>query len=259
MKPSFLIFFACTIMCVSVKAGEPKASDYFQTKPQLDLAIAAQKGQTNKIDVLLKSGADVNAKGKYGMTVLFWCLLQQNKNGFEFLLEHGADTNVQMDTNAPVLEEELGLAGTSVMELVPQKTDTWYLDQVLKHGGNPNLINPVSKETPIYGVMPSIRQENLKNMEMLIAAGAQVNFQDGRGGYTPLMNAAMSIRYDMAYALLEAGADPTLKDNHGHTIVRFININGPHLDQKGWVYPWYLKVMDVLKSKGMDMDEGKPK
>jgi ankyrin repeat protein len=193
------------------------------------------------------------------MTVLVWCLLQQNKNAFEFLLEHGADPNIQMETNAPDLEEELGLAGTSVMDLVPRKTDTWYLEQVLKHGGNPNLVNPVSKRTPIYWVMLSIRKENLKNMEMLIAAGAQVNFQEGQRGYTPLMFAALSIRYDMAYALLEAGADPTLKDNRGHTIVFFANMDGPHLDQKGWLYPWYLKVLDVLKSKGMDMDEGKPK
>ena len=247
------------MMCASVKAGAPKASDYFLTKPQLDLAIAAEKGKTNKMDALLRAGADVNARSKYGMTVLFWCLLQQNKNAFEFLLEHGADPNVQMDTNAPTLEETLGLAGTSVMDVAPRKTDVWYLDQVLKHGGNPNLVNPVSKRTPIYWVMLSIRQENLKNMEILLAAGAQVNFQDGQRGYTPLMFAALSSRYDMAYTLLEAGADPAIKDFHGDTIVRIANMNGPHLDQKGWRYPWYLKVMDVLKSKGMDMDEGKPK
>ncbi len=247
------------MMCISVKAGAPKASDYFQTKPQLELAIAAGKGQTNKIDALLKSGADVNARGNYGMTVLLWCFLQQNKNAFEFLLEHGADPNIQMEANAPDLGEVLGLGGTSVMDLAPRDKDTWYLDQVLKHGGNPNLVNPVSKRTPIYWVMLSIRQENLKNMEMLIAAGAQVNFQDGQRGYTPLMFAAISDRYDMAYALLEAGADPTLKDIRGHTIVYFANNGGPHLDQKGWVYPWYLKVIDLLKSKGMDMDEGKPK
>ncbi|MBI5773159.1 MAG: ankyrin repeat domain-containing protein [Verrucomicrobia bacterium] len=240
----------------STAAESTKASDYFPQKRQAELAVAAEKGQTSKINTLLQAGADVNARGKDGMTVLLWCYLKQNKKGFACLLEHGANPNAQMENGAAGLTESMALAGRSVMSFTAKDRDTWYLETTLKYGGDPNLLNPVNKMTPIFEVSYSIRPEQLNNLKILIAAGAKLNIRN-ENGYTPLIFAAMNNRYDMAFALLEAGADPSIKDKHGHTIVYDINRSGPRLDPKYWGYPWFLKVIDVLKAKGLNMEEGK--
>jgi ankyrin repeat protein len=107
--------FSFVCICNSVGAESVKVSDYFPLKAQAELAIAAEKGKTAKISTMLQAGADINAAGKDGMTVLLWCFLHQNKTAFEYLLEHGANPNAQMQSGAARVGGDLGLAGMSVI------------------------------------------------------------------------------------------------------------------------------------------------
>ena len=216
-----------------------KAKDYFESKPQLALAEAAAKGQVDRIKQSITGGADIDAQGKEGMTALIWALVNENKKGFQALLEAGANPNVQMAN------------GDSAMGYAAMHEDTWYLEIVLKHGGDPNLVDPNTGETPIYESIGRLRP---KHVQMLIGAGANLNFRN-KEGYTPVISAANINQYDLVYAMLEAGADPRVKDKRGNTVLYPIRDN--RISPKSEHFKWRAKVIEFLKAKGIDVENGK--
>lgn len=256
------ISFICTLVgmalvgAVCVHAKSIKAADYFASGPQRSLAEAAAKGRTEVIDDLLQGGAKVNFQGKEGMTALIWALLQQNKKGYQHLLEKGADPNLQM-TESTLTSDGL-TDGNSATSLAAMHEDPWYLRVTLKHGGNPNIVNPVKRMPVIFQCIMlldrSHPQSRLKQLKMLIAAGADLNARNN-SDLTPLMYAARLNRFDVAYALLQAGADPKQKTKWGTTVV--YEIKESRTDPQGELYQWRKKVIDLLKAKGMDLENGK--
>ncbi|MDA2938760.1 ankyrin repeat domain-containing protein, partial [Acidobacteria bacterium AH-259-A15] len=60
-----------------------------------ELIEAARNGQTEKIQALLRAGADVNAKDAAGFTALRYAALRGYTSAVETLLEAGADVNVK--------------------------------------------------------------------------------------------------------------------------------------------------------------------
>jgi len=234
-------------------AKSMQANDYFEVKPQLALAEAAASGNTEKLKQLLVEGVQVDGRGKEGMTALIWAILQQNKKGFQYLLENGADPNIQM-TDSNLAASDL-TAGNSAMSFAAMHEDPWYLEIVLKHGGNPNLVNPINGLTPIFEcIMRSTRSSSrLMHVKMLIAAGANLNFQ-GKNGETPIIAGATTSSYDLVYAMLEGGADPAIKDKWGYTVLS--EIRAIHTDPASEQYKWRNKTIDFLKAKGIDVEHG---
>jgi uncharacterized protein len=213
-----------------------KLPELFPEPQPRALAEAAARNRTDSIKLLVVEGADVNATGKDGMTPLLWALLQGGKAGFQALLEHGANPNLQTKD------------GDSVVLMAAIDKDGDYLKLTLAHGGNPNLVDPTTDRTPIY---ESIRNGNGENVQALIAAGANLNSRD-RTGFTPLLEAASLLRYDIAYTMLKAGADPTIRSKGGKTIVDRIKLN--NVDPKHELYQWRAKVIELLKTKGIDVE-----
>ena len=69
------------------------AEYYFTNKAELMLVKAATIGNKKGMDKAIELGADVNAVGKDEATPLIWTLVKQNKTGFEYLLQKGANPN----------------------------------------------------------------------------------------------------------------------------------------------------------------------
>lgn len=234
-------------------ARSMKAADYFQSGPQRALAEAAARGHTAVIDDLLQHGAAVNFQGREGMTALIWALLHENKKGYEHLLEKGANPNLQMTEST--LTSDGVTDGNSATSLAAMLEDPWYLEVTLKHGGNPNIVNPVTRMPVIFQCIMfldrSDPQPRLKQLKMLIAAGADLNARN-KSDLTPLMYAARLNRFDMAYIMLQAGADPRQRTKWGTTVV--YEIKESHTDPKSELYQWRAKVIDLLKAKGIDYD-----
>jgi ankyrin repeat protein len=63
----------------------------------------------------------------------------------------------------------------------------------------------------------------LEQLKLLIAAGADINARDKHGS-PPLLTSAMLNRYDMAYILLQAGADPKMISGIKTTVVDIIKM-----------------------------------
>ncbi|MBP6864462.1 MAG: ankyrin repeat domain-containing protein [Candidatus Didemnitutus sp.] len=227
--------------------GSPPASKFYVDLQARRLAEAAASGDAAELERLVSSGVSVNAIGRGQVTPLLWALLHQNKKGFAFLLNHGADANVQLTEDF----DELLIEGVSAMSYAAQHKDPWYLKAVLSHGGNPNLVNPVRSQTPIMAAIGSMRPENVK---ILISAGANLNWQN-RDGKTPMMDATTLNQYDLILAMLDAGADPKLKTRWGTTIVSDIKLI--RTDPKSEQWKWREKVINRLVTQGIDFENSR--
>lgn len=243
MKPTKLLLLGAFLLASCQAIGEPsskmKASDLFSSARETALAEAAARGQTSRLKELSDQGVDVNARGKDGVTPLMWALVQGSKPGFKYLLEHGANPNLQT------------AQGDSVMRLGAMHEDSEYLALALKNKGDPNLVDPETGKTPIFSGMDSLRP---KNIHLLIEAGAKLDFLDLTGN-TPMMRAAGVNRYDFVHTFLKAGADPAIENNWGNTVVYFIknSLAKNTINPKHELYQWRAKVIELLKEKGIEI------
>ncbi|HKB58292.1 MAG TPA: ankyrin repeat domain-containing protein [Lacunisphaera sp.] len=243
-----LPFVLCSVFLVScVSLPGPPATNFFSEPKLLHFAEAAASGDTSTLDRLIKSGVNVNATGRGDMTATLWALLHQNKKGVGYLLAHGANPNVQLTETF----DDLVIEGNSVISFAAMHEDSWYLKEVLKHSGDPNLVNATRSHTPIFSSIFSRRPENAR---ILIAAGANLNWQD-RDGETALDAAAVACFYDLFYAMLEAEADPTIKNRWGSTVLS--TIKTIRTDPKSSQWQWRQKVIDRMRAKGIDVDNGR--
>lgn len=207
------------------------------------LADAAGKGDVKEIDRLVASGVDANASGNAGVTPLVWAMAARNHEGFVRLLERGADPNQQhpeIDTGEG--SSAMSIAASSVI-------DSFFLEAALKHGGNPNLVEPRDKTTPIY---KAIMSGKIKNLDLLIAAGADLNHKGGHFASPPLTDAAVINWYEGVFRLLEAGADYRITDNAGTSVADFAVLERVHYTAE--VRRWKDKVLDLLEAKGADLE-----
>ncbi|XP_053461707.1 2-5A-dependent ribonuclease isoform X2 [Nycticebus coucang] len=92
-------------------------------------------------------------------------------------------------------------------------------------------------------LIKAVRKGDVKLVQQLLERGADVNFQEEEGGWTPLHNAVQINREDIVDLLLGHGADPCLRKNNGATPFIIAAIVGN------------VKLLELFLSKGADVDE----
>ena len=256
----FLTLAVLAAVCSPDLSARMKSSDYFPAGLQRSLADAGENGDSKEIDRLLAKGADINAEGKEKMTALMWTLIHQNRKGFEHLLQKGANPNVPMEESTLTSD---GLTdGSSVTSLSARVVDSWYLEMALKYGGNPNIVNPVRKTTPIFECItlsdrrrPQEAQARITQVRMLIAAGANLAVRD-KDGFALLFLAHAAIRYDLIHEFLQAGVDPTAPlSPRGTTLAELVP--QARIDRKSELYQWRANVIGLLRARGIEVRDPK--
>lgn len=207
----------------------------FPDKDARALAKAAGKGKVKKVEELVRSGVDVDAKGNQGATPLFWAMA--NYKGFKKLLELGADPNIVYGDGNTVVHAALTIR------------DSRFLEAILEHGGNPNLkAGDSSKNTPLFDAL----NEGKGKIDLLLEAGADINAQNSYGS-TAVMATAGVGEFETAHYLLEKGADPTIANDAGETLASRV------ADKIGAMRPgseaehWQKKVVDWLEARGVEI------
>jgi ankyrin repeat protein len=232
-----LLFTGCNRHDGNIRHGSMSynTTDIFGSgTPEKALADAAAYGDMKTINRLIAAGANVNAAGRHEITPLWWAAWAENKKGFTALLDHGANPSMQRTEGYPI------------MYLVVEIRDPAFLEAALKHGGDANLIDKRTGEPPLFR---AVMHDLCKHVKLLLAAGADANAQPLSGETLPATAIGVHRDYQLAYELIQAGADPTKKqigDNTLADVIELASLNGSNNDD-----PWRAKLLELLESKGI--------
>ena len=248
-----------------------------------------QRENAAKVEQLLQQGADPNAKDKSGNTALIYALNFGNDDVAQALIEHGADFNVgdQYNPNAAWLAASLFYCPKALELMIKKGIDVTSLD---KYGGN--ILNHISRAGPLGPSHPSYfngvaysesmqkeyEARERRTVDLLVAAGVDLNGREGSKGFggaqTPLMAMLQSRHLEAARALIDHGADVTLKDTGGNTALAYIFIfnESPGLpvdliasmltrgvDPNSTVIPWGGKAFDAVPVMDFALEAWHPK
>ncbi len=162
------------------------------------LFLAAGKGHTGIVKILLKAGANVNAKDKYNLTPLPLAALDHVRTG-SWLGWPGGETP---------LHQAADRGHTEVVKIL------------LKAGAKVNA-KENRGNTPLHSAVSGGHAETVK---ILLVSGANVNAKT-EYGRTPLHAAALQ-GARMGEILLKAGAKINAKDINGETVLHWVALKG---------------------------------
>ena len=163
------------------------------------LMYAGRDGGVDVVPLLVKAGVDVNAVDPDGTTPLMLAIMNSHYDTANALLENGADPNATDKQGMAALYAAVDMSSLGeVYGLPPRKvkdklSPTDLMSRLIAKGG---VVDARLKGPTI--------QRNHTPGEPLLGAGT-----------TPLMRAARNGDYRAVKILLDAGADPTLKQPKG--------------------------------------------
>ncbi|XP_078664037.1 uncharacterized protein LOC144907104 [Branchiostoma floridae x Branchiostoma belcheri] len=192
------------------------------------LHVASWYGKTEVVELLLKHGADLEARTKDDMTALHVASGNGETKVAAFLLKHGADL------------EARDVDGLTSLHVASQYRRTEVVELLLKHGADLEA-RDVDGLTSLHVASQYRRTEVV---ELLLKHGADLEARDV-GGMTSLHVASGNGRTEVAALLIEHGADLEARDEggmtslhvasgHGHTeVVELLIKHGANLEARG--------------------------
>lgn len=175
------------------------------------LATAAEHGDAREVARLMREeGVDpdrIFSSPKGRIPLLAWPIITGSPDGLRAMLEAGADPNAK--TRYPSDRGERYYPNAMVW--AAQQPDPVYLQLLLDHGGDPDTRN-ANDEALLFHAY--IHGNQWRNVQLLVERGADVNANIFAGSTILDTYAAMG-GFEMAYWLLEHGADPALMYRYG--------------------------------------------
>jgi uncharacterized protein len=211
---------------------------------QTPLMAAAAMGNTHAMEMLIGAGALVDEPGADGKTALMKAIHTGQDDSVELLLKKGADVNhADNDKNTPLMlaindgrqtmvssliaaKANLDVQqkdGKTALMLAVEKGDDATVTALMQAGANPS-IQDNNKKTALMGLIQDAhangKTPNLSIAKALIKASkpADLNKLDA-DGKTVMMQAASSGFKRVFMELLDAKADPDIKDANGRTAI----------------------------------------
>jgi len=189
---------------ILLKAGaDVNARNDADIQPIHYAAAAMGTGMDSPILIkpLIDAGADANAVSKSTGTPLEIAALHDDAAAAEYLLERGADPNGTGTWGPAIVQALRGAGGTKC------------LLTLLEAGADPNAVN--KSGTP--AILIAAARPELALLPIMLAAGADVNAQDPETGFTAL-HVAVECGYSLhVKVLLHCKANVMVKDKSGKT------------------------------------------
>lgn len=147
------------------------------------LMTAARTGDPDTVRLLLAAGAEVDAREEWhGQTALMWAVAQQHPLLIPVLVEHGANVNAL--SNHEEWERQI----------TDEPRDKWL---------------PLGSMSPL---LFAAREGCLSCIQPLLDAGAEIDATTPKG-ITSLLIAIINGHYDVAWQLVQAGANVNINDD----------------------------------------------
>ncbi|GLD96609.1 hypothetical protein PINS_up005292 [Pythium insidiosum] len=202
-----------------------KVTGYYQRTP---LHWAAIRGQTKTLKLLLRFGAEVDARDAFGRTPLVWACVLNRVRAVEVLLRFGADPNVRDGMGDPLLcicaagtcsspsstssalsyggERERNRARQDAQHERPcgvveyhqgtsaaaRTIDAEILDQLQKHGVNIHATREVNGDTALH---VALRKNNEATAILLVRAGISLTAMNFLGQRAMDCTSSPTLRY----------------------------------------------------------------
>jgi ankyrin repeat protein len=183
---------------------DPDAANEPDAEKWTPLHFAAIWGEPEAVEVLLESGADVDARNREGNTPLILAACHGEKAVVGLLLDRGARVDAK------------GRRGLTALHYA-----------ACNGGSNPGKLRAVKTKTGCYFIVgspdcpPGMTLGGFEEIvEMLLDRGADVNARDD-GNATPLMRAAGPGYSEIAKILIARKADVHMKDKGGRSALHY--------------------------------------
>ena len=203
---------------------------------------AAEMGDIQRLQYLKDRHANFNLQDHDGWTALFYASACHHYECAKFLVQAGVDLEIRandmwtalmiaIDHRQKEIVESICAAGAKIgnwtsegfCELVIAMKDPEILKILLCNGADPELPHPrVPFLTPLMLAMQH-RETDSRSVKLLVRYGASVNSVND-AGQTALMLSVVNA--DVMRALLECGADTSIKDCDGESVFDYVRKNG---------------------------------
>jgi ankyrin repeat protein len=189
----------------------------------LVIAVGSPAG-TGVVKLLIEKGANVRFHHQ-GFTVLMAAAEGSDAEVVRLLLDKGADAKARTRV------------GWTALHAAAVAGDRGVAEALLAHGADVNARETFHGRTPLLWAAAGGRADLVK---LFLDRGADARVKETFNGATALIWAAASERGDIGLVnlLLEKGADPRAKDDHGHSAVDWALRRGSR------------KVVELLERKG---------
>ena len=179
------------------------------------------KNMSSQVEVLLKAGADIEAKNELGNTPLHLSAESPDKHNLrttQVLLNAGANVNARNGTGATPLHFSAFDHSATVFNPILSSLAITRL--LLKSGADVNA-KDINGMTPLHAAASKTSTNILPNVEVLLKANADVHAKD-INGLTPLHICARKSNAEVARFLVQANANVNAKDNLGRTPLHIV-------------------------------------
>lgn len=210
--------------------------DFFDSNEVIQACRLITEHKHDELKKLIDAGLDVNASGYAGMRLLYWAWAEDNLEAFKLLLASGADPDAQLTDGVRLDNGRFLHPCDSILFSIMRnkRIGMWdFFFAALDHSSDVNQ-RGVDGHGLLYTCMSShmIFSTNEEMLQHLLDARVELDEQNDNGE-TPAMNALAWGRPLFSLRILEAGADPEIRNKQGRTIADLLAIRMQHARRRG--------------------------
>ncbi len=177
------------------------------------LSIAVSKQDLEMMSFLIENGADVNIEDYFRMPPIYYAVTKGTTEMIELLIDKKANISGYFS----YAREERTLVGWAIDENSPEKVEV-----LLKRGASPNGKFDLYDHSQDSCLHAAVKKNYLRIVELLIIHHADVNVQNEQG-QTPIYLAIKSKRQEIIKLLYDNGADiDNVKDIRNDTPLDYV-------------------------------------